>query len=158
MTLGAERPAIAALAAAALVAAAAQAGPPATANSSLCVYAYSDITRYCGAATARLSIFPGILFSSGSCTRRRSGGVQLLTIRIGAKSLALRLTNDGLTLFTLQLTGPLSHPTSGFVLAYFKSKYWQGRSVSFRGGARSGTFLAEAVFPSRGHATGSYRC
>jgi hypothetical protein len=158
MTLGTKRPAIAALAAVAFMGAAAQPERLARANSSTCRYAHGDITRYCGAATARLSVFPGIDFSSGSCTRRRSGGVQLLTIRIGAKSRLPGVTNDGLTLFTLQLTGPPTRPTSGLVLAYFRSKYWQGRSVSFHGGARVGTFLAQAVFPSRGQATGSYRC
>ena len=158
MILGAARPAIAALAAAALIAAAARAERPAEANSSPCVPAHGVITRYCGAATARLSVFPGVLFSNGSCTRSRSGGVQLFTIRIGAKSRLPGVTNDGLMLFTLQLTGPPTHPTSGLVLAYSKRGYWQGRIVSFRGGARAGTFLAQAVFPSRGQATGSYRC
>ena len=158
MILGTARPAIAALTAAALVAAAAQPGRLVSANSSPCVDAQGDITRYCGAATARLSVFPGAVFRRGSCTRRLSGRVQLLTIRLGAKSHLRSRTNDGLMLFTLQLTGPPTHPTSGLVLAYSNRGYWQGRIVSFRGGARAGTFLAQAVFPSRGQATGSYRC
>jgi hypothetical protein len=158
MTLGTVRLAIGVPAAAALIAVTAQPEPLARATNSPCMHVHAGITRYCGPATARLSVFPGILFSGGSCMNRISGGVHLLTIRIGAKSLVPGLTNDGLILFTLQLTGPLAHPTSGLVLAYSRWKYWQGRSVSFRGDARVGTFLAEAVFPSRGQASGSFRC
>ena len=158
MILGTVRLAMAVPAVAALIAVAPQPEPPAGATSSPCLHVHAGITRYCGPATARLSAFPRIVFSGGSCTTRMSGGVQLLTIRIGAKSPLPGLTNDGLTFFTLQLTGPLAHPTSGLVLAYLRSKYWQGRTVSFRGTTRAGTFLAEGVFPSRGQASGSFRC
>jgi len=130
---------------------------PAAGKTRPCMRA-SDVARYCGPATARLSAFPGVLFRNGSCAQRRTGGVPLLQVRIGTKSLVSSRTNAGLTLFTLQLTGPLSHPTSGVVLAYFKSSYWQGRIASFRGNARAGTFRAEGVFPSRGRATGSFGC
>jgi hypothetical protein len=157
MILGTVRLAMA-VPAVALIAVAPQAGPLAGATSSPCLYVHAGITRYCGPATARLSAFPQIVFSGGSCTTRMSGGVQLLTIRIGAKSPHPGLTNDGLAFFTLQLTGPLARSTSGLVLAYLRSKYWQGRTVSFRGSTRAGTFLAEAVFPSRGQASGSFRC
>ncbi|MBA3375804.1 MAG: hypothetical protein H0U00_08340 [Actinobacteria bacterium] len=149
-----------AIAAILLAAATMAAGPsrPAAAKARLCVHSAGDVARYCGPAEARVSAFPGVLFRKGSCTQSRTGGVPLLQVHIGAKSLVSSRTNGGLTLFTLQLTGPLSHPTSGLVLAYFKSSYWQGRSTSFRGNARAGTFRAEGVFPSRGHATGSFRC
>lgn len=149
---------------AALAAAAAFMAPGSRAESvagvigSACVHAYGDITRYCGPATARLSVFRGVVFSGGSCGTRSSGGVRLLTIRIGARSRVPSTTNDGLTLFTLQLSGPPTHPTSGLVVVYVRSRHWQGRTVSFRRGAHATTFLAQAVFPSKGRATGSYRC
>lgn len=158
MILGTVGLAVAGLAAAALIVADARPRPPAGTDSSPCLHVRAGITRYCGPATARLSTFPGMVVSGGFCTKRSSGGVQLLTIRIGAKSPVPGLTNGGLTLFTLQLTGPPTHPTSGLVLAFSRSKYWQGRTVSFRGDARAGTFLAKAVFPSRGQASGSFRC
>ena len=147
-----------AIAAILLGAATMAAGPsgPAAGKTRPCMRAAGHVARYCGPATARL--FPGVLFRNGSCAQRQTGGVPLLQVRIGTKSLVSSRTNAGLTLFTLQLTGPLSYPASGIVLAYFKSSYWQGRSASFRGNARAGTFRAEGVFPSRGRATGSFRC
>ncbi len=149
-----------AIAAILLGAATMAAGPsgPAAGKTRPCMGASGDVERYCGAATARLSAFPGVLFRNGACAQRRTSGVQQLQVRIGTKSLVSSRTNAGLTLFTLQVIGPPSHPTSGVVLAYFKSRYWQGRSASFRGNARAGTFSAEGVFPSRGRATGSFRC
>jgi len=131
---------------------------PAAGKTRPCMRARGDATSYCGPATARLSAFPGVLFRNGSCTQRRTGGVALLQVRLGTKSLVSSQTNAGLTLFTLQLTGPLTHPTSGVVLVYFKSSYWQGRSASYRGNARAGTFQAKGVFPSKGRANGSFRC
>ena len=158
MILGTASLAVAVPVIAALIAVASQPGPLIGATDRPCMHVHGGITRYCGPATARLSVFPRILFRGGSCTKRMSGGVQLLTIRIGAKTPVPGLTNDSLMLFTLQMTGPLRHPTSGVVLAYLGSKYWQGRTVSFRGDTRVGSFLAEAVYPSRGHASGSFRC
>lgn len=138
----------------------AAAGPsgPVVAAARPCLRVSGNIARYCGPATARLSAFPGIVFRKGSCSHRQSGGVRLLDVRIGAKSLDARPANDGLLLFSLQLTGPQSNPTSGVILAYFNSKLWQGRAIWYRGDGQAGTFRARGVFPTGGQATGSFHC
>jgi hypothetical protein len=143
---------------AAAVAAAAGLSRPVAAAKRPCMRVSGNVALYCGPATARLSAFPEVLFRSGSCARRRSGGVRLLEVRIGARSLGPSPANADLLLFSLQLTGPLSHPTSGVVLAYLDSKLWQGRTVWYVGDGKSGRFRASGVFPSRGQATGSFNC
>ena len=67
-------------------------------------------------------------------------------------------TNGGKAYFGLTISGPLSHPTGGGVIAYSKSKRWGGRGVSFKGNAHGGTFVAQGINGSRGTATGSFRC
>jgi hypothetical protein len=56
------------------------------------------------------------------------------------------------------LASPLSHSTSGYVIAYYKSKRWSGIGQSFNDTARGGSFVAKGTPPSRGRATGSSRC
>ncbi len=119
-----------------------------------CLPISRDVAHYCGPATARLSVFPGVVFRSGSCTRKKVNDVQLLQIRIGSRSLDGSRTNDGLPLFSLGLSGS----RDGSVVAYYKSKRWFGRAVSFKGDAHGGTFVTQGVAGSRGRAAGRFRC
>lgn len=113
----------------------------------------------CGPATARLSVFPGVTFKNGSCHRIFRSSPTGLSVGIGVNALRLNTaTNDGRPLFGLTISGPLSHPTGGGVLAYWKSKSWRGRGVSFKGTANGGTFVARGIQGSRGTATGSFHC
>ena len=44
------------------------------------------------------------------------------------------------------------------MIAYYKSKRWSGIGQSFNGTARGGPFVAKRTPPSRGTATGTFRC
>jgi hypothetical protein len=66
--------------------------------------------------------------------------------------------NGGHPYFKASVSGPLSHPTGGHVIAYYRSRRWSGTGGSFHCTSRRGTFTASAVRPSRGTATGSYGC
>jgi len=112
---------------------------------------------YCGPATARLSVFPGGVFTSGSCRRSVVAGVPQLTVKIGARTQDAR-TNSGRAYFGLSISGPLSHPTGGGVIAYSKSERWGGVGVGFHGNTNAGTFVASGINGSSGHATGSFHC
>jgi hypothetical protein len=127
-------------------------------GASPCVRIGGSVARYCGPATARLSVFPGFVFRNGSCVRKKLDGVRLLQLRIGARSLDGSRTNDGLPLFSLGMTGSPSRPRAGSVVAYYRGKRWFGRGVSFKGDALGGTFVAQGVAGNRGPATGSFRC
>jgi hypothetical protein len=120
--------------------------------------------RYCGPATAKLSIFAGVTFKNGTCVSKTVNGLPNLSLKLGARSLQNPLqtggTNGGLPYFDLSVSGPLSHPVGGGVIAFYKGKHWYGRGVSFRGSSRSGTFVARGI-PERGShgtATGSFHC
>jgi hypothetical protein len=115
------------------------------------------IIRYCGPATARLSVFSGVTFRKGTCRRQKVNGVPLLTLGLGARS-QNAATNSGLTYLGLTISGPPSRPTGGGVIAYYKSKRWGGRGVSFKGSASGGTFVLKGINGSRGRARGSFRC
>jgi hypothetical protein len=115
------------------------------------------VVRYCGPATARLSVFSGVTFKNGSCKRQGVGALARLTVVLGARS-QNAATNSGLPYFGLTVSGPLSRPTGGGVIAYWKSKRWGGRGVSFRGNASGGTFVARGINGSSGIARGSFRC
>ncbi|MBA3736933.1 MAG: hypothetical protein H0W90_17365 [Actinobacteria bacterium] len=119
-----------------------------------CIRMTGNVAHYCGPASARLSVFSGVVFRHGSCTRKKVDGVQLLQVRIGSRSLDGSRTNAGLTLFSLGMSGS----RSGGVVAYYRSKRWLGRGVSFKGGLHGGTFVAQGVARSGGRATGSFRC
>jgi hypothetical protein len=112
---------------------------------------------FCGPASARLSVFPGAVFKNGSCITRRVNGVPHFTLSLGARTPNAR-TNNGRPYFGLTVTGPVSRPTGGGVIAYWKGRRWGGPGVSFGGSARVGTFTATGINGSRGQATGSYRC
>jgi hypothetical protein len=115
------------------------------------------VIRYCGPATARLSIFPGVTFRNGGCRRQTVGGAPLLSLGLGAHS-QNATTNKGLPYFGLTLSGPLSRPTGGGVIVYYKSKRWGGRGVSFKATASGGTFVVKGIGGSSGTASGSFRC
>lgn len=123
-----------------------------------CVRLRGNVARYCGPASARLSVFPDALFRGGSCARKRVTGIDLLQVRIGAKSLDGSLTNGGLSYFSLGIAESHSKPTSGNVIAYDRSQRWVGRVVSLQGGAGGGAFVARAVAGSRGRASGRFSC
>ena len=154
---GLVRVAVVAVALTAVFAAVGPAGP-AAGDGLRCARSSGNIIRYCGPAEARLTAFADVAFRRGSCTRRQTGGVLLLNVRIGARALGRSRSNAGLTMFSLDLTGPRSHPTSGLVVAYVESKVWQGRPTWFRGDAGGGSFRAAGIFPTRGGAAGSFRC
>jgi hypothetical protein len=117
----------------------------------------SAVVRYCGPATGRLSVFPGVTFRNGTCKRQVVNGVPLLSLGIGARS-RNATTNNGLPYFGLTISGPPSRPTGGGVIAYWKSKRWGGRGVSFSGSASGGTFVVRGINGSRGMARGSFHC
>ena len=119
-----------------------------------CIRIGGNVAQYCGPATARLSVFPGVVFRRGSCRRKKVKGVQLLQVRIGSRSLDGSRTNNGLTLFSLGMSGS----RAGSVVAYYNSKRWFGRVVSFRRVRLGGTFVAQGVAGSRGRAIGRFRC
>jgi len=123
-----------------------------------CVRVSGNIARYCGPASARLSVFAGAVFSHGFCARKRVDGVDLLQVRIGAKSLDGSRTNYGLPYFSLGIAGARSRPKSGNVFAYYRSKRWIGRLVSFRGDVHGGTLVTQGVAGSRGRAIATFRC
>ena len=117
----------------------------------------SGVVRYCGPATAHLSVFPGVTFRNGTCKRQVVKGVPLLVLGMGART-QNAATNGGLAYFGLTVSGPAAHPTGGGVIAYWKGKRWGGRGVSFSGSASGGTFVARGINGSRGTARGSFRC
>lgn len=123
-----------------------------------CVHISTNVARYCGPATARLSVFPRAFFRDGACTRKRLGGVRLLQVRIGAKSLDGSRTNGGLPYFSLGIVGSQSQPKRGNVIAYYRSRRWVGRVGSFNGDEDGGTFVAQGIAGSRGRATARFRC
>jgi hypothetical protein len=119
--------------------------------------------RYCGPATATLSIFRGVTFRGGTCAVKGSGFPNL-SLKLGSRSLKNPFqtggTNSGLPYYDLSVSGPLSSPAGGGVVVFWKGRHWYGRGVSFRGDAHAGTFVAQGI-PERGShgtATGSYRC
>jgi hypothetical protein len=135
----------------------AAAGPAAVARLQCKPTIVNRVVRYCGPATARLSVFSGVTFRNGTCKRQTVNGVSLLSLGLGSRSQNVR-TNSGLTYFGLTISGPPSRPTGGGVIAYYKSKRWGGRGVSFKGNATSGTFVIKGINGSRGTASGRFHC
>lgn len=123
-----------------------------------CPQVSRNVAHYCGPATARLSVFPAVLFRPGSCRRKWVSGVRLLQIRIGARSLDGSNTNAGLPYFSLGIAGSHSKSGSGNVIAYYRSRRWVGRVGPLKGDENGGTFVAQGITGSRGRATGSFRC
>lgn len=131
--------------------------PSAVRTPTRCVRFAAGVVRYCGPASARLSVFPGVVFKGGFCLRKLVGEVRLLQVRIGMKALDGSRFNDGLTYFSLGAAGSRSRPKSGNVIAYYRSRRWVGRVVSLEGDA-GGSFVTEGIGSSRGRATGQFRC
>ena len=115
------------------------------------------VVHYCGPATARLSVFPGVTFKNGTCKRQTLSSGPLLSLGLGARS-RNAATNSGLAYLGLTVSGPLSKPTGGGVIAYYKSKRWGARGVSFRATASGGTFVVKGINGSNGTASGSFHC
>ena len=116
-----------------------------------------QVVHYCGPATARLSVFPGVTFKNGTCKRQTLNSGPLLSLGLGARSQNVA-TNSGLAYYGLTVSGPLSKPTGGGVIVYYKSKRWGGRGISFRATASGGTFVVKGINGSRGTASGSFHC
>ena len=115
------------------------------------------VVRYCGPATARLSVFPGVTFRNGTCKRQTVNGVPLLSLGLGSRS-QNAATNSGLPYLGLTISGPAAKPTGGGVIAYYGGKRWGGAGVSFNGTASSGSFVLRGINGSTGRATGTYHC
>jgi hypothetical protein len=129
-----------------------------TRTASPCIRIGVKVARYCGRASARLSVFPEARFKGGFCARKMVGGVALLQVRIGIKALDGSPANDGLPYFSLGSAGSRSHPESGNVIAFFRSRGWLGRLVSLRGDVGVRMFVAQGVAGSHGCASGRFRC
>jgi hypothetical protein len=123
-----------------------------------CVRISAKVARYCGPASARLSVFPDARFRSGFCARERVAGVALLQVRIGARSLDGSSTNDRLPYFSLGAADSRSRPTSGNVVAFYQSRRWVGRVVSMKTETDGGRFVAQGLAGNQGRATGRFRC
>jgi hypothetical protein len=115
------------------------------------------VLHLCGPASARVSVFRGVIFRNGTCKRQVVAGEPTLTLELGQLVPGSK-TNGGRAYLKLIVSGPLARPTGGLVLAYYKSKRWSGTGKSFKGTARRGSFVAVGTPPSRGTATGSFRC
>jgi hypothetical protein len=148
----------AALAFALVVGVSVAAARPASVGALLCKPTIvKNVVHYCGPATARLSVFRGVTFKNGTCKRQTLSSGPLLSLGLGARS-QNAATNSGLTYLGLTVSGPLSKPTGGGVIAYYKSKRWGGRGVSFRATASGGTFVVRGINGSKGTASGSFHC
>jgi hypothetical protein len=114
------------------------------------------VVHFCGPATARLSVFPGVTFKGGTCSTRRDGSVTF-KLAIGTRTQDAR-HNKGLPYFGMTVTGPLSNPTGGGVIAYSNGKRWGGAGTSFQGNAKAGSFRLRGINGSSGTASGSFKC
>jgi hypothetical protein len=123
-----------------------------------CVRISAKVARYCGPASARLSAFPDARFKGGFCARKMVAGVALLQVRIGARSLDGSSTNDSLPYFSLGAADSRSRPTSGNVVAFYRSRRWVGRVLAMRSEAGGGRFVAQGLAGSRSRASGRFRC
>ena len=103
-------------------------------------------------------MFPGVTFRNGQCAEPKNNGSVVFELKMGARTLTNVGTNGGVPYFGLIISGSLSRPTGGGVVAYWKGKRWAGPGVSFKGNATSGTFVVQGINGSRGTATGSFRC
>ena len=113
--------------------------------------------RLCGPATARLSVFHGVTFRNGTCKRETVAGEPTLTLELGQLVPGSK-TNGGRPYLKITISGPLARPTSGDVVGFYKAKRWSGVGLSFKAQARGGSFVVRGVPPSKGKATGSFRC
>ncbi|MEP6977513.1 MAG: hypothetical protein ABI948_05620 [Thermoleophilia bacterium] len=148
----------AALAVALAVGVSVAAARPANLRALLCKSTISKgVVHYCGSASARLSIFPGVTFKNGTCTRQTLKSGPLLSLGVGARS-QNAATNSGLAYLGLTVSGPLSKPTGGGVIAYYKSKRWGGKGIAFKASASGGTFVVRGINGSTGTASGNFHC
>jgi hypothetical protein len=127
-------------------------------TATLCVRTSASVARYCGPASASLSVFPDTRFRGGFCVWKTVGSVALLQVRVGAKALDGSPANDGLPYFSLGAAGSRSRPESGNVVAFFRSRRWIGRLLSLKNDVGGGTYLAAGIAGSHGRASGRFRC
>jgi hypothetical protein len=111
----------------------------------------------CGPATAHLSVFGSYTFRNGTCKRTVVAGEPDFVLELGALKPG-STTNGGLSYFKIQISGPLSHPTTGSLIAWHGGKRWSGYGQSFRGNAIAGTFVVSRLASGAGRATGSFHC
>ena len=111
---------------------------------------------YCGPAQATLSTLRGE-FTKGSCKRSVVNGVQQFTVKLGVRT-QNATTNNGKRYFGLTISGPLTHPTGGGVIAYANGKRWGGVGIGFHGNAQKGSFVASGIRGNTGSARGTYDC
>jgi hypothetical protein len=122
---------------------------------------FGGAMHLCGPATA---LFRGHTFRNGTCKRETVAGEPTLTLELGQIAVPPGKTNGGRPYLKIGISGPLSHPTSGYVISYYDSKRWSGIGGSFKASfdARhkfvGGSFVGSATPPSRGTARGSFRC
>lgn len=113
--------------------------------------------HYCGPARATLTAFPGVTFRNGTCRHQVLQSGPLLSLALGVRT-QNATTNGGKAYFGLTISGKLSRPTGGGVIAYANGKRWGGKGVSFHGTASSGTFVVRGIRGSTGTKTGTFHC
>lgn len=123
-----------------------------------CVHISANVARYCGGAAAHLDAFSGVVFRNGYCARKTVGGVRLLQVRLGAKSLDGSAGNAGLPYFSLGIADSRGGESSGNLIAYRSSRRWFGRVVSYSAADGGGHFVARGVAGFHGRTAGWFRC
>ena len=113
--------------------------------------------HYCGPARATLSAFPGVTFRNGTCRHQILQSGPLLSLGLGVRT-QNAATNGGKAYFGLTISGKLSRPTGGGVIAYANGKRWGGKGVSFHSTASGGTFVVRGIRGSTGTKTGTFHC
>ena len=113
--------------------------------------------RFCGPASARVSIFPGVTFRGGTCKQEVVAGEPTLTLELGQLVPGSK-TNGGRQYLKMGISGPLTQPTGGYLIAFYRGRRWSGVGESLKATRRAGSFVARATPPSHGTAKGSFRC
>jgi len=119
----------------------------------------AGVIRYCGPATARLSVFAGVRFGNGLCFYLGENFVASVIIELGSRGVN-RKTNNGFRYIRIHLSARPGLNEAN-VLAYSKGRRWRGKVVSryyARPNPSAGTFVAHGRQGSRGRATGSFSC
>jgi hypothetical protein len=113
--------------------------------------------RFCGPASARVSVFSGVTFRGGTCKQEVVAGERTLTLELGQLVPGSK-TNAGWPYVKIDISGPLSRPTSGYLVAFYRGKRWSGLGDSLKASRRGGSFVVRGTPPSHGVAKGSFRC
>src|SRR5215212_10228352 len=123
---------VSAIAAVVLAGLAAAAAAPARRAAACKPHFENGVEYLCGPATAalRTSNLSRVRFRHGSCRRERVAGERHFIVEIGALEPGSR-RNGGRDYIKIEVVGPLSHPNSGYVIAYHKGRRWSGTGTSF---------------------------